>query len=100
MATRCPHCRPKLVWWNIKADFFCPSCQLQLTAKVTGVWLATILLWSIVEILLYLATAQFAHTNLAAFIIVRSLLSIGIGYIIGGFIFGVFCVVEQKVANE
>jgi len=99
MVSRCPLCQAKLSWWSMKPSFSCPSCNRQLKARVTGPWVGTLLLWSIAELPLFLALPVHEGLSGIGAVLVRSLISVGIGYIIGSLVFGSFSEVRQG-ANE
>jgi hypothetical protein len=90
MAAQCPLCQSKLSWWSMKTSFSCPSCNRELNARVTGPWVGTILLWTIAEVPLYMAIPVAKGPAGIGPILLRSLISIGIAYMIGSLIFGSF----------
>ena len=100
MPARCPVCSSKLSWWSLSGSFACPSCHKPLKARIAGPWVATIVLWSLVEIPLHAAMP--APDGLAGLglVLVRSLLSFGIGFIIGSVIVGSFGEVSERRVNE
>src|SRR4051812_22397049 len=99
MSPQCPLCQSKLSWWSMKASFSCSSCSRPLKARVTGLWVATLLLWSVAEVPLYVAMS--VPDGLAGIgpLLLRSLISLGIGYIIGGLVFGSFSEVQERKAD-
>jgi len=84
----------------MKASFSCPSCNRQLSARVTGPWVGTLLLWSIAEIPLYLAMPVPGGLTGIGSVFLRALISFGIGYIIGSLVFGSFSEVRERRADE
>jgi hypothetical protein len=71
-----------------------------LKARVAGPWVATIVLWSVAEI--PLRAAMPAPDGLAGLglVLVRSLISFGIGFVIGSVIVGSFAEVSERGTNE
>jgi hypothetical protein len=84
----------------MKTSFSCPSCNRQLNARVTGPWVGTLLLWTIAEIPLYLAMPVPEGLTGIGPLLLRALLSFGIGYIIGSLVFGSFSEVRERKADE
>jgi hypothetical protein len=71
-----------------------------LKARVAGPWVATIVLWSVADIPLRAALP--APDGLAGLglVLFRSLISFGIGFIIGSVVVGSFGEVSERDANE
>ena len=86
----CPKCDAPLSWFKMKGAFSCPSCNVALTAKSIGPWVATVALWSVADI--PLRAAMQAPDGLAGLgiVLLRSLISFGIGYFIGSIVVGSF----------
>jgi len=84
----------------MKASFSCPSCDRQLKARVTGPWVGTLVLWSIAEAPLYMAMPVPEGLTGIGPLLLRALISLGIGYIIGSLVFGSFSEVRERKADE
>jgi len=74
----------------MKKAFACPSCNAALTANTLGPWVGTIALWTVAE--LPLRATMVAPDGLAGVgvVLIRSLISFGIGYLIGSVVVGSF----------
>ena len=100
MAALCPLCNSKLSWWSLKSSFSCPSCHRPLKARVAGSWLAVVLLWLLADIPLYAALPASNGSNGVGLILLRSLISLVFGYLIGSLVFGLCAEVKERNINE
>lgn len=90
MAAHCPKCHAPLAWTKMKKAFSCRSCNAALTANTLGPWVGTIVLWTLAD--LPLRATIVAPDGLAGVgvVLIRSLISFGIGYLIGSVVVGSF----------
>jgi len=88
MAIDCPHCRKRVGWWHVKRSFKCPHCAAALTARVTGLWVATVVLWSLAELPVLAVLSSTSDTFAVA--VVRAAVSLGLGVVVASVLFRVF----------
>ncbi len=91
MSLHCPGCRKALPWWDLRRSFSCRTCHRQLSARVSGPLVATIVLWSVAELPLFIVLPPREGTAGVLVVVLRSLISLGIGYAIGNFVFRFLC---------
>ncbi|MBI3348564.1 MAG: hypothetical protein HY020_15325 [Burkholderiales bacterium] len=84
MKHTCCHCGNALHWWNLKSSFECPLCSRALRANVAGPWVATFVLWTIAEAIIFvvLPAGEFAE------LLFRTVLSLLAGATVGWVVFG------------
>ncbi|MHB8728609.1 MAG: hypothetical protein ACYC9K_06170 [Sulfuricaulis sp.] len=90
MSIPCPKCKTTLPWLKMKSAFSCPSCGVSLRAQTFIPWVVTIVLWSLVEYPLFAALQPHDDASWFWVVLVRSLISGGIGYLIGFYVVGYF----------
>jgi hypothetical protein len=95
MSLACPACRKALRWWDLRRSFSCRACHRRLTARVSGPLIATIVLWSVAELPLFIVLPPREGSVGILVAVLRSLLSLGIGYAIGSYVFMSVGVVEE-----
>jgi hypothetical protein len=87
-----------LRWWDLRRSCACRACHRRLTAQVSGPLVATIVLWSVAELPLFMVLPPREGVGGILVAVLRSLLSLGIGYAMGNYVFMSFCdvgVVEE-----
>jgi hypothetical protein len=86
-----PWCGKRLSWLKVKSSFPCPRCQRELSAQTFGPRFGTIVLWTLAE----LPLRSVLPASLGIFVVCAfSIVSLGIGYAIGLFVFEGACQVE------
>ena len=88
MSAACPNCSRSLRWWTLRPEFTCPHCAAPLTAKTTGAFVATILVWVAVDFVVKFFIFQLLGTEslvgLIARVVVSGLVGLGLASLMVG----------------
>ena len=88
MAAACPNCHRSLRWWTLESAFTCPHCAAELSAKTTGAYIATIIVWIVldfpVKFLMFALTGTDGVSALIARIIASGLVGWGLASLMVG----------------
>jgi len=97
VALRCPSCRSKLLWWDLKPAFPCPACDTRLEADIRRAWLVTVLLWLAVMMPLIAMAARDADGPMAfALALGGPICVLSLGYAIGSRVFRRLAIIRSN----
>ena len=91
----CPNCKRSLPWQALRREFACPQCAAPLAARTTGPFIATFVIWTIVEIPVKALIYATLGDNLLS-LITFALISFAIGWGLATIIVGGLCAVTLR----
>lgn len=98
MHAACPSCNAALSWWKLRGEFTCPHCGSSLSAKTTGAFISTIVLWVLIDIPVKLLLFEMFGAGSTAGLLSRIFVSGAIGWGLAFFIVGSFSTITVRHA--
>lgn len=94
----CPNCKKTLSWWKLRSEFTCPHCTTPLSAKTTGAFIATIVLWILADIPVKLVLFETFGTESLTGLFARVFVSGAVGWGLAFLIVGSFSTITARHA--
>lgn len=99
MSAECPNCKKAISWWKLRDEFACPYCASNLSAKTTGAFTATIVIWILADIPVKLSLYEALGSDGYAGLLARTAVSGVIGWTLAFFIVGRFSTITERHAQ-
>jgi uncharacterized protein (DUF983 family) len=96
MSATCPACQASINWTKLKKVFTCPACGVELTAKTGTAWVATIVIWTILDIPIKTILYAQMGTDSMSSLVVRVLVDCVVGLSLASVIVGDYSKVSLK----
>jgi len=98
MNALCPNCKASISWWKLRGEFTCPRCASLLSAKTTGPFIVTIVLWILADIPVKLFLFETFGTESLIGLFARVVVSGAVGWGLAFLIVGSFSTVTARHA--